>query len=110
MRNAVGASRQPILSTFNQTLRPGLKIQYISFQRSAGQQRRCLRTSRCLAEEKKSFRGQLYESTAQRLARERAEEAKYIENKQKMGPSKALQTFALTIREYGLHTAIRHMD
>ena len=51
-------------------------------------------------EDKRSFRGQLYESTTQRLQRERAEEDKYIEKRQQMGPGRAVQTFAMTIRTF----------
>jgi hypothetical protein len=46
-------------------------------------------------EEKLSFRGQLYESTAQRLARERAEEARFAETRNVTGNS-TLRLFATT--------------
>jgi hypothetical protein len=46
-------------------------------------------------EEKLSFRGQLYESTAQRLARERAEEARFAETRNAAGNS-TLRLFATT--------------
>lgn len=106
MKNSICASQRRVLTAFNRTLRQRLDTQNTSFRRPAVQQRRCFRSTRSRPEETRSFRGQLYESTAQRLARERADEAKYIENRQRMGPSKALQTFALTIRESDLSTAI----
>jgi D-lactate dehydrogenase (cytochrome) len=46
-------------------------------------------------EEKLSFRGQLYESTAQRLARERAEEARFAATRDAAGNS-TLRLFATT--------------
>lgn len=46
-------------------------------------------------EEKLSFRGQLYESTAQRLARERAEEARFAATRSAQGNS-TLRLFATT--------------
>jgi hypothetical protein len=46
-------------------------------------------------EEKLSFRGQLYESTAQRLARERADEARFAETRNAAGNS-TLRLFATT--------------
>src|SRR5947207_6078374 len=48
-----------------------------------------------LQEEKLSFRGQLYESTAQRLARERAEEARYAAARNAQGNSTS-RLFATT--------------
>ncbi|PGH10171.1 glycolate oxidase, subunit GlcD [Helicocarpus griseus UAMH5409] len=56
------------------------------------QSRRFGATSRC-TQEKPSFKGQLYESTQQRLARERAEQAKYARSQQ---TSSGARAFALT--------------
>lgn len=99
MKNPVCVvSKRPAVCAFHHFSRPRLNLQCTSPPRLAGQQRRSFRTGQSRPEETRSFRGQLYESTAQRLARERADESQFIENRQKMGPSKALQTFALTIR------------
>ena len=43
--------------------------------------RRTIHSSRRLYEEKKDFKGQLYESTAQRLQRERAEQRRFAKER-----------------------------
>jgi len=106
MHHPILASRRPIIISFEATFRQALKTQYTSSPRPTGQLRRCFQTTGRRLEERLSFRGQLYESTAQRLARERAEEAKFIETRHRMGPSQALKTVSLTIRESGPYTAI----
>jgi hypothetical protein len=55
-------------------------------------------------EEKLSFRGQLYESTAQRLARERAEEARFAANRDAAGNS-TLRLFATTFGMWDVELA-----
>ena len=47
-------------------------------------------------EEKPSFRGQLYESTAQRLQRERANEARYIDAQAARNPKLGQRTFLIS--------------
>lgn len=98
MQEPLFASRRHILNVINQTSRRGPYMRCVPSSRSAGQHNRFFRSAPIPSEEKRSFRGQLYESTAQRLARERAEEARFIDNRQKMGPSKVVRTFAITIR------------
>ncbi|MCJ1306351.1 D-lactate ferricytochrome c oxidoreductase [Hypocenomyce scalaris] len=44
-------------------------------------ERRSLHISRSLREEQKSFKGQLYESTSQRIQRERAEQQRFVEQR-----------------------------
>lgn len=59
--------------------------------------RREIHLSRCFAEEKKSFRGQLYESTAQRLERERADQRRFAhERGSNRGGRNAAITFGQT--------------
>lgn len=55
--------------------------------------KREIRLSKCFAEERKSFRGQLYESTAQRLERERAEQRRFANER---GADRGGRTSALT--------------
>ncbi len=43
--------------------------------------RRAIHSSRRLCEEKRDFKGQLYESTAQRLQRERAEQRRFAKER-----------------------------
>ena len=56
---------------------------------------RHLSTSRPRSDDKLSFRGQLYESTAQRLARERADEARFAAARSTQGNT-PLRLFATT--------------
>lgn len=52
-------------------------------------------------EEKLSFRGQLYESTAQRLARERADESRFAAARNT--PNNTLRLFATTFGMYSFY-------
>lgn len=79
---------------------------------SSTRQWRNFRTSRALREEKpeeqlsperQSFRGQLYESTANRLARERAEEERFAQLRMAKGSATAV-TFATTFGKFRLFT------
>lgn len=54
------------------------------------------------AEEKPSFRGQLYESTADRLSRERADQARYIKESDARNPNQG-RTLGTSI---GKHASI----
>lgn len=61
-------------------------------------QRRNFRSLRSLQEEERSFKGQLYESTSQRLQRERAEQRRFAKERgESSGGRNAAITFGTSI-------------
>ncbi|KAA6414782.1 MAG: D-lactate dehydrogenase (cytochrome) [Lasallia pustulata] len=67
-------------------------------------ERRSLHVSRSLKGEQKSFRGQLYESTAQRIQRERAEQQRFAKDREESSTSRAFATtFAILAASLGCY-------
>ena len=73
---AMSTHRCPSLALLRSLKRAPQISQRCNCQISSAQ-RRAFRTARALKEEQRSFKGQLYESTAQRLQRERVEQARF---------------------------------
>ena len=68
--------------------------------------RRAIHSSRPLSEEKKDFKGQLFESTTQRLQRERAEQRRFAKERgEHSGGRNTAITFGMRFLQTGATTA-----
>ena len=101
MANSTSVLPRVLSRTLVSTPKPG--NQHILRISQPPSQCRRFHSSPLRKEEKLSFRGQLYESTAQRLARERAEEARFAEARNAAGNS-TLRLFATTFGMQGPHS------